>query len=606
MIKLLRLSFKSHSFSSSSPSSSSSSPSSSSPSSPSQSLSLSQSFIEETISNAEQTITKWHPNASLHENRIEAKEFLSTIKQLQKSMQFIFLSGSSNSQNLIRSQGLMQIAMDRLQTELDRILSSNRCLLDPESFSTRFSERSFGSDFSYDDTDAGTGDETQIGRENDRASAIAASDLHSIAKCMISVGYGIECVRIYKLSRQSIIDEALHRVGFERMSPNQVQKLDWEIVEGRITNWLAAARIAVRNLFSGERILCDQVFAGAGAIKESCFAEISKDAASDLFRFPESVAVKCKKSPEKMFRVLDLYDSLSDLLPEIESIFSYESTSAVRLQALSSLLKLREQVRNMFSDFESELQKDPPRSPVPGGGLHPLTSYVMNYLSFMGNYSGILAEIFADLPFQVQNPFFQISTTAANDPLSSIAARIAWLILVLLCKINAKAELYKDVSLSYLFLANNLHHVMNEVKKSEIGYLLGDDWVSNHEAKVAQYAATYERAAWGKVVSELPDDPTAEIPAEKVKEAFQRFSSAFEKTYRIQRDWIVPDEMMREHIKVSVVKRVVPAYRAFFKKHQVLFRDESDFGDLVRFTPMDLENYFSELFSGSLRSQMSP
>ncbi|XXG86915.1 hypothetical protein AAC387_Pa11g1731 [Persea americana] len=109
----------------------------------------------------------------------------------------------------------------------------------------------------------------------------------------------------------------------------ETQKLDREVVERRITNWLAAARIAVRNPFSCEQILCDQVFAGAGAIKESYFAEISKDAASDLLRFPESVAAKCMKSPENMFRVLDLYDSLSNLLPKIESIFCYESTSTV-------------------------------------------------------------------------------------------------------------------------------------------------------------------------------------------------------------------------------------------------------------------------------------
>nr|DAD43207.1 TPA_asm: hypothetical protein HUJ06_001437 [Nelumbo nucifera] len=33
------------------------------------------------------------------------------------------------------------------------------------------------------------------------------SDLKSIANCMISSGYGKECVKIYKIIRKSIVDE---------------------------------------------------------------------------------------------------------------------------------------------------------------------------------------------------------------------------------------------------------------------------------------------------------------------------------------------------------------------------------------------------------------
>ncbi|PRQ43001.1 putative exocyst complex component Exo70, cullin repeat-like-containing domain-containing protein [Rosa chinensis] len=53
-----------------------------------------------------------------------------------------------------------------------------------------------------------------------------------------------------------------------------------------------------------------------------------------------------------MFRTLDLYRAISDLWPEIEFIFSFESTSAVRSLGINSLIKLSEAVRTMLKDFE--------------------------------------------------------------------------------------------------------------------------------------------------------------------------------------------------------------------------------------------------------------
>ncbi|ONK76996.1 uncharacterized protein A4U43_C02F2040 [Asparagus officinalis] len=69
---------------------------------------------------------------------------------------------------------------------------------------------------------------------------------------------------------------------------------------------------------------------------------------------------------------------------------------------------------------------------------------------------------------------------------SAMSMRVAWLILVLLCKLDGKAEIYKDVALSYLFLANNLQYVVKKVKESRLTAILGYDWVFKHEAKVKQ------------------------------------------------------------------------------------------------------------------------
>lgn len=69
---------------------------------------------------------------------------------------------------------------------------------------------------------------------------------------------------------QTIVDEGIYRLGFQRLSLSQIEKL-------LIKNWLTAARVVIKTLFPGERTLCDYVFGSSEHIKESCFAEITRD-----------------------------------------------------------------------------------------------------------------------------------------------------------------------------------------------------------------------------------------------------------------------------------------------------------------------------------------
>ncbi|KAJ4839899.1 hypothetical protein Tsubulata_042751, partial [Turnera subulata] len=92
-------------------------------------------------------------------------------------------------------------------------------------------------------------------------------------------------------------------------SSSQINTMDWESLDLRIKTWVEAVKISTSTLFTGERILCDQVFGSSETIRESCFADIFRDGALLLFSFPELVSGKNKKSPppEKMFRAMDMY-----------------------------------------------------------------------------------------------------------------------------------------------------------------------------------------------------------------------------------------------------------------------------------------------------------
>lgn len=562
--------------------------------------------MEENIEIAQTIITKWDSSdvssytkltSLFHDDRREAKLYLKCVRDLQSAMHHFVNSQDSSAEKLIIAQNLMQSAMKRLEKEFYQILSENRENLDSETVSSRSSESRASTRSSVSDLESESEDESTV-LDAEQVSSIPMADLKSIADCMISSGYGKECVKIYKIIRKSIVDEGLYHLGVEKMSLSQVQKMDWNVLETKIKNWVNAVKVAVKTIFYGERLLCDHVFSASDSIRESCFSEISKEAATTLFGFPELVA-KCKKSPEKMFRTLDLYQAVSDLWPEIESIFSFESTFAVRSLGVNSLIKLGEAVRGMLEDFESAIQKDQSKTPVPAGGIHPLTRYVMNYITFLTDYTEILADIFADYPLTLQTPLPEAYFGCYDLDESPISVRIAWLVLVLLCKLDGKAELYKDVALSYLFLANNLQYVVAKVRNSNLKYLLGDYWVGKHESKVQQYSGNYERMGWSKVYASLPENPTAEISSDQAKTYFKQFNAAFEEAYKKQSSWVVTDPKLRDELKVSVAKKLVPAYREFYEKHRVGLRRECGVDSLVRCAPENLNNYLSDLLYGA-------
>ncbi|CAN1283085.1 Exocyst complex component EXO70H1 [Linum perenne] len=566
--------------------------------------------MEEDIDNAHSIITKYdssdNPSSTtpslFSDDRIESKKYLSAVKELQSAMQY-YVTTYPSSEQLARAQNLMQKAMKKLEREFYLILRSTRDNLDVEFVSSRASvssrARSPTASESDDESDA---DVTETGEEiseTERASIVAMADLKAIADSMIASGYTKECVKIYHIVRKSVVDEELYRLGIDRFTSSHLHKLDWEAMESKIKTWLYAVKAAVKTLFRGERLLSDQVFSSSPAIKETCFVEVVREGALDLFGFPEYV-VKGKKTLEKMFRTLDVYEAISDLWPEIESIFDFESTSSVRTLAVNSLVKLGDAVRTMLTDLETSITKDNSTA-VPGGGVHPLTRYVMNYISFLSDYTVSLSDILADWPVETSSmPEAYFGSPGPDDGVTSpVSVRLAWLILVLLCKLDGKVESYNNVPLSYLFLANNLCYIVNKVRTSSIKFHLGDEWIDKHDAKVKQYAANYERLGWDKVMSSLPvNTTTATMTVQEAADCFRKFSSAFDEAYKKQSSWVVPDSKLRDEIKISLARNVGPVYRRFYEKYRTAVARE--FGGVVRYAPDDLDNHWSDLFYGKV------
>ncbi|XP_042472188.1 exocyst complex component EXO70H1-like [Zingiber officinale] len=466
--------------------------------------------LEETVARAEVVVVKWDPDSSayanvtslFHEDRLEARRFLARVCDLQRGMLDFVAAAAEPSRLshpcLARAQTLMQAAMRRLEKEFYQMLAANSDLLDPESRSVRSSRSSVSDDHGSDLWDeSASPDQTDglVARESiaeiERAAAVdVMTDLRAIADTMVFAGYGFECVRIYRTLRKSVVDEELYQLGFDRsLSLPQIKKMDWAVLELKIRPWLGACRVAVRTLFHRERVLIDHVFSNSNIAREAVFSSVAGDAALQFFAFPEWVA-KSKWSPEKFFRLLDMHDAIGEVWPEVELVFSFESTSSVRTQALASFAKLTEAARGAFADFESTIQREPLRSPIPTGGVDPWTRHVMSYVTRLSNYHLSILEIFAE--WQPSPPQSAAADTSSSVSVSDtgFAARLDKLLEALLSHLERKANLYRDAALSNLFLANNLHYAVNRLRSCG---LLGEQRAAQHAAKVRQYLAGYER-----------------------------------------------------------------------------------------------------------------
>lgn len=51
---------------------------------------------------------------------------------------------------------------------------------------------------------------------------------------------------LYSEARSSVMEQSLRKLGVERLTKDDVQKMQWEVLEAKIGNWIHYMRIAVR------------------------------------------------------------------------------------------------------------------------------------------------------------------------------------------------------------------------------------------------------------------------------------------------------------------------------------------------------------------------
>ncbi|XP_073141406.1 exocyst complex component EXO70B1 [Henckelia pumila] len=523
-----------------------------------------------------------------------------------------------------RAESALQLAMARLEDEFRHILIRNTVALDTErlhrsSLSSSSAAIAIAATEFFNDEGNENIEDVSSGRYShnghgrgisfggDDMSSLdlihpdAVIDLREIADRMIRSGYEKECCQVYCSVRRDVLDECLAILGVEKLSIEEVQRMDWRSLDDKMRKWIPAVKLVVRGLLSGEKRLCDQIFTGSDLIKEVCFLETSKGCVMQFLNFGEAVAVG-RRSAEKLFRILDMYDALAAVLPDLQALFMDEDAGdMVCSEAKGVLDALGEAAIGTFVEFENAVQGEASRRPMQNGEIHPLTRYVMNYTKLLVDYSDTLNSLLETV--EDNSGFGKEKNDNLETSMSLIAQRLLALITSLESNLEEKSRIYEDGAMQYIFLMNNILYVVQKVKDSELRTALGDNWIKKRRGLIRQHATHYLRAAWTKVLSCLKDEGIggSSSSAAKValKERFKNFNICFEDIYRIQTAWKVPDPQLREELRISISEKVIPAYRSFLGRFGSQLESGRHAGKYIKYSPEDLENYLLDLFEGT-------
>ncbi|KAJ0523467.1 putative exocyst complex component Exo70, cullin repeat-like-containing domain superfamily [Helianthus annuus] len=125
-------------------------------------------------------------------------------------------------------------------------------------------------------------------REQDLLPPESISDLRSIAERMIAAGYFRECVQgLYGSVRKSVVDGSFKKLGVEKLSIGDIQRLDWEAMNAKIGRWIRAAKVCIRCCSLVRRSYADRSskISDQRAADDACFIETVKSSGKSAVQF---------------------------------------------------------------------------------------------------------------------------------------------------------------------------------------------------------------------------------------------------------------------------------------------------------------------------------
>lgn len=580
---------------------------------------------EDRLNEIQEKVMSWEADQSMiwDSGPDEVSEYLNAAdeaRKLTERLESLSLNRDDEEYELLgRAHDVLQTAMAKLEEEFRYILVQNRQPFEPEHMSFRSSEEdtlddgsmnSFGDDSVEDsihrDSLSRASEEFII----DLVHPDVITELRSIANLMINSKYDRECTQAYTSIRKDALDECIFILEMEKLSIEDVLRMEWVTLNSKIKGWIRAMKIFIRVYLASERWLSDQIFGDHERFSLVCFHEASKTSILQLLNFVDAMSIGPHK-PEKLFRILDMYEVLADLLPDIDALYLGEARSSITMECHEVLRRLGDCVRATFIEFEHAIASNHSTNPITSGGIHPLTRYVMNYIRTLTDYSETLNLLLKD---HDNGDHFSISPDVSprkeNDNESSgfssrvspMARHFVSVASILECNLDSKSKLCKEAGLQHIFLMNNIHYMAEKVKGSELRLIFGDEWIRKRNWKFQQHAMNYERATWSSILSLFKDEGiqnpgSNSISKVLLKERFRSFYLAFEEIYKTQTSWVIPDLQLREDLRISTSLKVIQAYRTFVGRHASHISDKH-----IKYSADDMENYLLDLFEGSPKS----
>ncbi|KAG5624568.1 hypothetical protein H5410_009786 [Solanum commersonii] len=265
----------------------------------------------------------------------EAISFLDIVDRISKLFTSLcrFSSEYKYAYSISRVDGALQRAMSYIEEEYKSILYDYKINTDSDITNSDTSSAKPNPN-SYSSSDTNQDAEQDSASEENKFPGYSeeiVATLNKFSKALIAGGYETECCQVYFIARRKALEESLHKLGFEKYSIDDVQKMNWEPLEREVTAWIATFRHCTNVLFSSERKLADAVFEDQPSISETIFSNLCRGMMIQLLNFAEAVSMT-KRAAEKLFKFLDIYETLRDFIPLVDRIFPFLTLMNSRLK----------------------------------------------------------------------------------------------------------------------------------------------------------------------------------------------------------------------------------------------------------------------------------
>lgn len=433
-----------------------------------------------------------------------------------------------------------------------------------------------------------------LGIENDRETPerfIYPSDFESKLKNAIASGFVKESYEVFIIWRKQVLHDKLlisTAAAFQKLviSIEEVHhRLPLKYLKDDIEEWAKACNVVLKTLFPNERHACHVVFSGLSPLDYLSFTEVCQGITTQLLNYAGAVS-RTTQSPERLFRIVDVLETLEEILPNMESLFCNQHCKFLYDEAITVCKRLEEAIRGVFMELENLIRQDPAKElAVAGGGLHPTNRYVMNYPRAACERRKTLDKVFDDN---------QVSSSSS----SSLSKQIVQIVELLETNLEINSKIYNnnDSALCSFFMMNNIRYIVHEAKNSNMADLLGDEWMQEKVLKVRHYLVSYQRSSWDKVLELLNImdyyDSHNIVESHHARENLELFKLQFEEICENQSSWVIFDDQLRNVITSSLKKIMLLAYENFMITFLNDHVETGDFGVQV------IEGLVNKLFLG--------
>ncbi|KMS97218.1 hypothetical protein BVRB_7g177700 [Beta vulgaris subsp. vulgaris] len=404
------------------------------------------------------------------------------------------------------------------------------------------------------------------------------------------------CMTIFVDVRSSNARAALQELNLSYLEIEISESDSIQKFEEHTIQWGKHMELAVKHILQPECELCKSVFEKFGLESSlGCFAKITAQSGFlELLGFGTRVT-EAKKDAIKLLKLLDIFAILDNLRVDFNTLFGSKACLEIQHLTRDLIKRVVDGACEIFKELSLQVEVQRYNMMPPSDGSVPrLVTFVTNYCLMLlkDEYRLKLSQVLSiHQIWHMKKTHKGILREEFRNILNSLEVNLeTW------------SKTFEDAALSYFFLMNTYIYLYEFLQGTVFGNVMGEKLLSGYKQKIQNYAESYLKNSWGKLLAILSEDdlilfsPGRTSTQELVKKRLREFNDTFEEIHKNQSEWVVMDNALREKACQLIVHAVIPTYRSYIHNYSYLVEYGSSPSKYVRYSASSLEAMLNSLF----------